>query len=72
MNSYKFETAQLGISEPGIHLLRSVYNYQTIPFESIDTIVIKTGRQIRKWLLSLIFGIVLVSTGFYFLYPPFV
>ena len=68
MLSYKFETDQFGISDTGIHLLRSGYNYDTIEFSKIDELFIAKGRQISNWTLALAFGLLLVSVGLYVLY----
>ncbi|MBK8367190.1 MAG: hypothetical protein IPL10_07160 [Bacteroidetes bacterium] len=65
---YKFETDQFGISDTGIHLLRSGYNYETIEFSNMDELSILKGRQISNWALALMFGLLLVSVGLYVLY----
>lgn len=68
MSLYQFETDQFGISEQGIHLLRSGNNYQTFEFEEIGEMTIEKGNQIANWLLSLTFGIVLILVGLYVAY----
>jgi hypothetical protein len=68
MSSYKFVTDQFGISETGIHLLRSGFNYETIAFVTIDSLSINKGRQISNWPVALLFGIVLEAVGLYVLY----
>ena len=65
MNLYKFETDQFGISDNGIHLLRSRYNYETIKFSDLSEIRIEKGRQIANWFLTFMFGIALILIGFY-------
>ena len=68
MISYKFETDKFGLSETGIHLLRSRYNYETIEFSSIDQIRFEKGKQIKNWLFTLLFGVALIAVGLYVLY----
>lgn len=63
MNLYRFTTDQFGISESGIHLLRSGYNYKTITFTDTRSITIGKGRQISNWIFALLFGILLISSG---------
>jgi hypothetical protein len=68
MNPYKFQTAELGISNTGIHLLRSNFNYKTIEFSTIDEIRIQKGRQVNNWAIALLFGVALISVALYVLY----
>lgn len=68
MNPYKFQTADLGISTTGIHLLRSNFNYKTIEFSTIDEIRILKGKQVNNWIIALLFGGALVSVALYVLY----
>jgi hypothetical protein len=68
MGLYKFETGQFGISESGIHLLRSGYNYETIAFDTLEEIRIKKGRQISNWGLALLFGAVCTVVGLFVAY----
>jgi hypothetical protein len=56
MKTYKFETNQFGISEAGIHLLRSRFNYETIAYKDIDEIRIERGRQVNNWVILLVLG----------------
>jgi hypothetical protein len=66
MSEYSFETREFGTSETGIHLLRSRFNYETIPFVEIETLTIEKGKELNNWLAVLIFGIVLVSGSIYY------
>lgn len=66
MNKYFLKTEEFGISEVGIHLLRSGFNFETIPFSSIISIEITKGKLIRNWLLILIIGIGLITFSIYY------
>lgn len=65
MNNYKFEIDHIALSDTGIHLLRSRFNYDTIDFLNINSIKIKRGRQINNWLLALVIGLLLLSFGIF-------
>lgn len=60
-NLYKFETDQFGISINSLHLLRNRYNYKTIDFNKIDSIIIKKGNDLKNWLWVLIVGFGLLT-----------
>jgi hypothetical protein len=62
---YKFETDQFGISDSGIHLLRSRYNYETKTFGEIDRIILDRGRQINNWLIVLVIGAIFLTASLY-------
>jgi pilus assembly protein TadC len=63
-----FETDQFGLSERGLHLLRGRYNYDTIGFDSIDSIKIVKGRQVNNWFVLLLIGLILFSFGLFATY----
>src|SRR5688572_30040599 len=65
MKSYHFQTNEFGISDTGIHLLRSGFNYKTINFSEVNRIKIEKGREIHNWLLVFIIGTVLIVFGMY-------
>ncbi|MER2997977.1 hypothetical protein [Pontibacter populi] len=66
MDKYIHFTEQFGINNDGIHLLRSRYNYKSIPFSDIASIEFKRGKVIKNWLLLLLFGLgCLVFSLFY-------
>ncbi len=65
MGTYKFETDQFGITDKGIHLLRSRFNYQTIEFDTVDEIILEKGKQIANWFVAFIIGIVFFFGGSY-------
>lgn len=57
MKIYNFETEQFGISDVGIHLLRSRYNYETYEFKDIDQITVVRGKQVYNWIVLFTLGI---------------
>ena len=65
MNPYKFTTSEFDISETGIHLLRSNFNYKTINFKDITLVEIKKGKLINNWILILVLGTVLIAFSLY-------
>jgi len=66
MKHYKFSTREFGISDTGIHLLRSNFNYNTINFKDITSLEIGRGRLIRNWFFVFIFGISLIAFSIYY------
>ncbi len=66
MATYNFETRDFGLSETGIHLLRSRFNYKTYPFSEIDSLIVEKGKELKNWLVILIFGIALTSFSIYY------
>ena len=68
MTSYKFVTDQFGISDNGIHMLRSGFNYETIEFTKVQEISVTKGRQISNWVVALVFGLMLTCAGLFVLY----
>lgn len=61
MTNYYFETREFGVTDKGIHLLRSRFNYETIEFKEIDTISIERGKELNNWIAILIIGLAFVS-----------
>ena len=53
MQKYRFETEQFGLSAEGIHLLRSRFNYETIPFAQIQKLRVLKGKTVNNWLILL-------------------
>jgi hypothetical protein len=68
MSKYQYETDQFGISEEGIHLLRSRFNYETISYSTIEAIQFEKGKQIKNWVLMLIIGLALLGIGLFMAY----
>lgn len=65
MPQYLFTTDEFALSETGIHLLRSRFNYQTIPLREIKSMRIAKGKETHNWWLVLIIGGVMVWLGMY-------
>lgn len=65
MKSYNFQTSEFGISETGIHLLRSGFNYRTIDFAQIRRIQIEKGKELHNWWMVFIIGAALIGLGVY-------
>jgi hypothetical protein len=68
MKHYKFSTREFGISDTGIHLLRSNFNYSTINYKDITSLEIGRGRLIRNWIFVFIFGLSLIVFSIYYAY----
>jgi hypothetical protein len=66
MNKYHFETREFGVSDTGIHLLRSRFNYETIEFDQLDNLTIEKGKELNNWVAILLLGLVFVSFSFYY------
>ena len=65
MTTYIFQTEEFGISDNGIHLLRSGFNYRTIRFEEIKRIQIEKGKELHNWWVIFIIGAALIGLGIY-------
>lgn len=59
MSIYSFESTDFALSDKGIHLLRSGYNYKTIEYNMVDKATIKRGAEINNVNLCLVIGICL-------------
>ncbi len=77
MDKYDFATKEFAISEEGIHMLRSGFNYKTISFQQIDKVIIKmdflTKRVFLTWLVglaSIIFAFMQVKNVYECLVDP--
>ena len=66
MNNYYFETREFGVSDNGIHLLRSRFNYETIEFHQVHNLTIEKGKELNNWLAILVIGLALVSFSVYY------
>ncbi|MBT1707044.1 hypothetical protein KK062_02360 [Fulvivirgaceae bacterium PWU5] len=66
MSKYYFETREFGVSDQGIHLLRSRYNYKTIDFNQVAKITIERGKELNNWIAILVLGIALTSFALYY------
>jgi hypothetical protein len=65
MATYLFETSEFGVSDSGIHLLRSGFNYQTIRWTEINSIKIEKGKELHNWAIILMLGLVIFIVGIY-------
>ena|SRR5690349_5539127 len=63
--AYTFQTNEFGISDNGIHLLRSGFNYRTIDFSEIKSLQIEKGKELHNWWLIFIIGTALLTWGIY-------
>ena len=61
MNLYDFEATDFALSNKGVHLLRSRYNYKTIEYENIEKATIKRGPEINNVIVVFVLGIGLVA-----------
>ena len=61
MKLYDFEFTDFALSEKGIHLLRNRYNHKTIAYHEVDKATIKMDVETKNVLLTLTFGILLLS-----------
>ena len=66
MNNYYFETREFGVSDIGIHLLRSRFNYETVEFNQLDNVTIERGKELNNWVAILIIGLSLFSFSIYY------
>ena len=65
MSNYTFETDRFALSDEGVHLLRSGYNYKTLAYPDIRRATLKKGVAIKNWLLVLLLGVGLISFAVY-------
>lgn len=65
MTNYTFQTKEFGISDAGIHLLRSGFNYKAINFSEVNRIQIERGKELHNWWLIFIIGALLIVFGMY-------
>lgn len=65
---YKFETEHFAVSDTGVHLLRSRFNYETIGFETIKAVDIKGGKELKNWRWVLFIGVALIAFVVFDLY----
>ena len=65
MSHYTFETARFGLSDEGLHLLRSGHIYKTLAYRDIRRATLKKGVAIKNWLLVLLLGVGLISFAVY-------
>lgn len=66
MDKYVYESDQFGVSEKGIHFLRSRFNYETFNFPEIREISISKDYEIENWGLLLLTGIIFLVISVYY------
>ena len=64
-SNYTFETPEFGLSDSGLHLLRSGYNYQTIDYNDIREATLKRAVAVKNGLLVLAIGLALIVVAVY-------
>jgi hypothetical protein len=65
MSTYYFKTNEFGVSENGIHLLRSGFHYKTIHWHHVNSVRIENGNEMRHWWIIFLLGTVLIVVGGY-------
>ena len=63
--AYTYEAEKFAVSENGLHLLRNRFNYETISWNTIETIEVRGGKDLRNWLWVLVVGVVLAGYAIY-------
>ena len=64
MPRYHFETREFGISDEGIHLLRSGFNYKTYLYSDVSSMSVEEGKIIKNWIGILVIGLALIAIAF--------
>lgn len=62
---YTYEAEKFAVSENGLHLLRNRFNYETILWNSIETVEVRNGKDLRNWLWVLFVGVALAGYAIY-------
>jgi hypothetical protein len=62
-SKYHFQTEEFGISDEGIHLFRSGYNYETILYPDIQQVRVYRGKELNNWLVILLIGLGICISG---------
>jgi hypothetical protein len=65
MSTYDFELTDFALSNNGIHLLRNRFNFKTIGFHDVDSIILKKGAETKNIVLCLVIGISLLIFAFF-------
>lgn len=65
MSQYQFQSEDFGLSDNGVHLLRSQFNFKTIRYEEVKRATIERSSEIKNAALILLLGILLASFAFY-------
>jgi hypothetical protein len=59
--TYLFQAEKFAVSEGNLHLLRNGFNYETIPFNSVISMEVRDGKDLKNWLWVLFVGGVLTG-----------
>lgn len=62
---YTYEAEKFAVSENGLHLLRNRFNYETILWNTIETVEVRNGKDLRNWLWVLFVGVALAGYAIY-------
>lgn len=65
MTTYRFQTDEFGVSDSGLHFLRSGFNYRTIAFQDIKRIQFVKVKELHNWWAIFIIGASLIGFGVY-------
>lgn len=68
---YAYEAEKFAVSEEGLHLLRNRFNYETISWNTIASLEIRNGKDLKNWLWVLFVGVVLAGYAIYDIYHIF-
>ncbi|MBL0745219.1 hypothetical protein [Chryseolinea lacunae] len=71
MSHYLLETGEFGITDHGIHLLRSGFNYKTIRWSQINAMRFEKRKELYNWWIILLIGTILVGVGTYLSFRTF-
>jgi hypothetical protein len=63
--AYTYEAEKFAVSDNGLHLLRNRFNYETIAWNTIDTLEVRDGKDLRNWLWVLFVGVALAGYAIY-------
>jgi hypothetical protein len=61
MSEYKFRDADFALSEEGLHLLRSGYNYRTISYRNIENVTFRNASAVRSPFWAVLIGLAFVG-----------
>jgi hypothetical protein len=65
MDKYYFTTSEFGVSDNGVHLLRSGYNYRTINYSEIKRARIIKGKELDNWFIIFLIGLTMLVAGLF-------
>jgi hypothetical protein len=65
---YTYEAEKFAVSEEGLHLLRNRFNYETISWNTIASLEVRDGKDLKNWLWVLFVGVVLTVYAIYDIY----